>query len=295
MLQDPGKIMEVICTVWDVEESEVRGGTRANPQIMARHSWRNVSSEVMDDAFRARSKHSDMCREGYARHRLTLKHSLDIGNDLLMMIDYNRRHNAAKLLLMCDLRELHESPTYLMEPFSTFQALLDLYILNSIGEDFRQAKEYSKRWKWELFHTLQFLDLLYKGGIVNIVSANGSIHMNGNMSISVAIPKSLFSFSLHGDILPWNSQEFKYWWDYWLMYRKTELRQKPYSSQRLMRIFGELDRLSGGNEHTAIRIIYQSIVKGYLTFYPLKDGQKGQQGSDLTDLKKSIADRLREI
>jgi hypothetical protein len=71
-------------------------------------------------------------------------------------------------------------------------------------------------------------------------------------------------------IFPFVSENFKKWWDLWREYKKGEHDFKYKSHISEQAALKELSGLSKGNESIAIKIIEQSISKGWKGFFELK-------------------------
>jgi hypothetical protein len=82
-----------------------------------------------------------------------------------------------------------------------------------------------------------------------------------------------------GIVYPFESEKFMQAWQLWVRYKREQFRfsYKPIGLQGALK---ELSELSGGNENTAVAIIYQSIKNGYMGLFKLK---KENQIKQLTD------------
>lgn len=80
-------------------------------------------------------------------------------------------------------------------------------------------------------------------------------------------------------IFPFTSENFKKWWDLWREYKKREHGFKYKSHISEQAALKELSGLSKGNESIAIKIIEQSISKGWKGFFDLtkNNGSTTQQ------------------
>jgi len=79
-----------------------------------------------------------------------------------------------------------------------------------------------------------------------------------------------------GDDLLFKSEEFKKAWDEWLQFRKQKKVSK-YTEIGLKKTFKDLGELSGMDEAVAIKIIDQSISKGWQGLFALKNGYSFQK------------------
>lgn len=64
--------------------------------------------------------------------------------------------------------------------------------------------------------------------------------------------------------------ELKAVWDEWKEYRVQEKRQRKYTQKGEQRAWDRLQRLSGGNDETAISILREAMELQYIGFFPLK-------------------------
>ena len=72
-------------------------------------------------------------------------------------------------------------------------------------------------------------------------------------------------------IYPFDSDEFKKYWSYWLEFKKEQFNFTYKSNISIQAALNELVKLSNGQEQTAIKIIEQSIAKGWQGFFQLKN------------------------
>lgn len=86
--------------------------------------------------------------------------------------------------------------------------------------------------------------------------------------------------------LPFNSPEFAAIWKEWLQYRK-EARIKNYTPTGLKRLFNWLKKESGGDEAIAVKIIDQSLTKGWQGLFELKQNFNGANISNPTTGNKA--------
>ena len=84
-------------------------------------------------------------------------------------------------------------------------------------------------------------------------------------------------------IWPFDSEEFKNHWGLWVRFKKEQFKFTYKSDLSLQGALKELAELSGGVEETAIKIINQSINKGWQGFFALKTGAKPDSNTPLTN------------
>ena len=70
---------------------------------------------------------------------------------------------------------------------------------------------------------------------------------------------------------PFDSDVFKKYWQLWLDFKKEQFNFTYKSNISIQAALNELVRLSNGKEQTAIKIIEQSIAKGWQGFFQLKN------------------------
>ena len=87
--------------------------------------------------------------------------------------------------------------------------------------------------------------------------------------------------------LPWDSDAFGQIWEEWLTYRQEAKLKSTTTS--LKASLTRLVELSDGDEHTAIRIVHQSIANSWKGFFELKD-KKHEQGITTDGLRRFIAE-----
>jgi hypothetical protein len=80
-------------------------------------------------------------------------------------------------------------------------------------------------------------------------------------------------------VYPWESENFKNEWDNWKTFKNDEFkfRYKSKSSEQMALI--DLSKLSKGNEEDAIKIIHNSIGKGWKGFFELKNSGNGKSNT----------------
>jgi hypothetical protein len=81
-------------------------------------------------------------------------------------------------------------------------------------------------------------------------------------------------------ILPFSSDEFLRWWQLWKDYKKAENRFNYKSEISEQAAAKELAKLAGGNESTAIKIIEQSMAKGWKGFFALDKNSSGTRSEE---------------
>lgn len=89
-------------------------------------------------------------------------------------------------------------------------------------------------------------------------------------------------------IYPFDSENFKKWWGIWKEYKKKEHNFKYKSHISEQAASKELANLSNGNESTAIKIIEQSIAKGWKGFFNLKSSNDQVDNEYLNELEQRI-------
>ena len=70
---------------------------------------------------------------------------------------------------------------------------------------------------------------------------------------------------------PFDSEVFKKYWSLWLEFKKEQFNFTYKSKISIQAALNELVKLSNGQEQTAIKIIEQSIAKGWQGFFQLKN------------------------
>jgi hypothetical protein len=70
---------------------------------------------------------------------------------------------------------------------------------------------------------------------------------------------------------PFNSDEFKKYWSLWVDFKKEQFNFTYKSNISIQAALNELVKLSEGHENIAIKIIEQSIAKGWQGFFQLKN------------------------
>ena len=74
---------------------------------------------------------------------------------------------------------------------------------------------------------------------------------------------------------PFDSEVFKKYWSLWLEFKKEQFNFTYKSKISIQATLNELVKLSNGQEQTAIKIIEQSIAKGWQGFFQIKNENNG--------------------
>ena len=74
----------------------------------------------------------------------------------------------------------------------------------------------------------------------------------------------------------------------WLEMRKKM--KRPLTGRATQQALKKLNELSGGNQDTMVQIVDQTSLKGWLTFYPLKENKPGTLGGVLEHMDEIIPD-----
>jgi uncharacterized protein YdaU (DUF1376 family) len=74
---------------------------------------------------------------------------------------------------------------------------------------------------------------------------------------------------------PFDSDVFKKYWSLWLEFKKEQFNFTYKSKISIQATLNELVKLSNGQEQTAIKIIEQSIAKGWQGFFQIKNENNG--------------------
>lgn len=74
----------------------------------------------------------------------------------------------------------------------------------------------------------------------------------------------------------------------WLEMRKKM--KRPLTGRATQQALKKLNELAGGNQDTMVKIVDQTSLKGWLTFYPLKENKPGTLGSVLEHMDEIIPD-----
>ena len=95
--------------------------------------------------------------------------------------------------------------------------------------------------------------------------------------------------------LPWTEPEFTDTWKLWRDYKNQQFgfKYKPIGEQAALK---DLADLSGGNMHTAIALIHQSMKKGWRGFFELKTNNvitKKLVETQAADYKQQLLNRLK--
>lgn len=93
-------------------------------------------------------------------------------------------------------------------------------------------------------------------------------------------------------IFPFDSETFKKWWSLWREYKKDEHNFKYKSEISEQAALKELSNLAEGSESTAIKIIEQSISKGWKGFFKLKSEFKSS--GDYDEYEQELKNRYQQ-
>jgi len=91
-------------------------------------------------------------------------------------------------------------------------------------------------------------------------------------------------------IYPFDTETFKKWWELWREYKKDEHDFKYKSEISEQAALKELANLSNGVEEDALRIIEQSLTKGWKGLFKIKDEFKGS--GDLDKYEQELLTRM---
>jgi hypothetical protein len=75
--------------------------------------------------------------------------------------------------------------------------------------------------------------------------------------------------------MPFDSENFIKYWTLWKDYKKKQFKFTYATPQSEQASINDLVKLSDGNEQTALKIIEQSLAKGWKGFFELKNEQNG--------------------
>ena len=94
-------------------------------------------------------------------------------------------------------------------------------------------------------------------------------------------------------IYPFNSETFLGQWQLWRQFKKEQFnfKYKPIGEQGALK---ELSELSAGNEELAVKIIHQSIQKGWKGFFELKNQSQKQFNNGKSNRPQTPDEQLRE-
>jgi len=76
-------------------------------------------------------------------------------------------------------------------------------------------------------------------------------------------------------VFPFETNKFKEQWEVWKNYKNEEFKFKYKSNSSEQAALAELNNLSNGQQETAIKIIHQSMAKGWKGFFELKNDNNG--------------------
>jgi len=93
---------------------------------------------------------------------------------------------------------------------------------------------------------------------------------------------------------PFNSDVFKKYWSLWLEFKKEQFNFTYKSNISIQSALNELVRLSNGQEQIAIKIIEQSMAKGWQGFFQLKNESNATTNNYSRVAPKITAEQLHE-
>ena len=95
-------------------------------------------------------------------------------------------------------------------------------------------------------------------------------------------------------VFPFVSEVFKKYWQLWIDYKKEQFNFTYKSNISIQATLNELVKLSNGNEQLAIKIIEQSMSKGWQGFFQLKNELNGTTNNNSRIAPKITAEQLHE-
>jgi hypothetical protein len=95
-------------------------------------------------------------------------------------------------------------------------------------------------------------------------------------------------------VFPFVSEVFKKYWQLWIDYKKEQFNFTYKSNISIQATLNELVKLSNGNEQLAIKIIEQSMSKGWQGFFQLKNELNGTTNNNSRIAPKITAEQLYE-
>jgi uncharacterized protein YdaU (DUF1376 family) len=95
-------------------------------------------------------------------------------------------------------------------------------------------------------------------------------------------------------VFPFVSEVFKKYWQLWIDYKKEQFNFTYKSNISIQATLNELVKLSNGNEQLAIKIIEQSMSKGWQGFFQLKNELNGTTNNNSRVAPKITAEQLHE-
>lgn len=95
-------------------------------------------------------------------------------------------------------------------------------------------------------------------------------------------------------VFPFDSEVFKKYWSLWLEFKKEQFNFTYKSNISIQSALNELVRLSNGQEQIAIKIIEQSMAKGWQGFFQLKNESNATTNNYSRVAPKITAEQLHE-
>jgi hypothetical protein len=95
-------------------------------------------------------------------------------------------------------------------------------------------------------------------------------------------------------VFPFDSEIFKKYWSLWLEFKKEQFNFTYKSNISIQSALNELVRLSNGQEQIAIKIIEQSMAKGWQGFFQLKNESNATTNNYSRVAPKITAEQLHE-
>lgn len=89
-------------------------------------------------------------------------------------------------------------------------------------------------------------------------------------------------------VYPFNSENFKNWWNFWKEYKSKEHNFKYASSISEQAALKKLSELSRGNEDLALKIIEQSISEGWKGLFEYKQSNNSSTQNSYENLKRKF-------
>jgi hypothetical protein len=95
-------------------------------------------------------------------------------------------------------------------------------------------------------------------------------------------------------VFPFDSEVFKKYWSLWLEFKKEQFNFTYKSNISIQSALNELVRLSNGQEQIAVKIIEQSMAKGWQGFFQLKNESNATTNNYSRVAPKITAEQLHE-
>lgn len=141
--------------------------------------------------------------------------------------------------------------------------------------------------KYEAIH-VGSLEAMLEAMLKHLANANANANANVNEDIEKGVQGEKQKIEDLTIAFPFDSDNFKSFWNNWKEYKKAEHGFKYKSQQSEQSALISLNKLAGGNEEIAIKIIMQSMENGWKGFFELKNFKSN--GSKNT---ASLNERLR--